>query len=430
MFVLASSIAPSPLAVLPFVALLLSIALLPLFAAHWWERHYAKLAVGLGLIVGGYYAFALGQPAALLHVAEEYVSFISLIGALFVISGGINLRIKGEATPLRNVLFLACGAILANLVGTTGASMLLVRAWIRSNKYRITGLHIVFFIFIVSNCAGCLTPIGDPPLFIGYLRGVPFTWTLGQAWPAWLMANGLLLITFYILDKINFMRAPQSVREMETAHETLSLRGTHNLIFLAIVLGAVFLPSDLKLGPITVSALVMAIAAAGSYFSTSRDLHEANDFSWHPVLEVGFLFIGIFLTMMPALDLLKGGAIAISSPLQAYFFTGSLSAVLDNAPTYLAFLAAEMGTRHLDVGSTADVMTFAQTHVRELLAVSLGAVFFGAGTYIGNAPNFMVKSIAERAGVKAPSFIAYVLYFSLPILLPILAITGWWHLRG
>ncbi len=422
---------PNPWMVLPFVVLLLCIALMPLFASHFWEHHYPKVAIGLGLITACYYIFGLGETTPLVHAAEEYLSFMALVGSLYVISGGIKIRVKGEATPWVNVAFLATGAVLANIIGTTGASMLLIRPWIRMNKYRITGLHIVFFIFIVSNCGGCLTPIGDPPLFIGFLRGVPFWWVLEHCWPAWLLTVSLLLAVFLVLDWRNFMRAPKPVRDKETAHETWMFRGLPNLVFLAVVLGAVFIDPKHKVGVVTVSAMLMIAAAAVSYFTTKKDVHEANDFNFHPVQEVGYLFIGIFLTMLPALAILQSGTvISLNSPLQYYFATGALSAFLDNAPTYLAFLAAEMGSYHLDVGNPADVMKFVIEHPHFLVAVSLGAVFFGAGSYIGNGPNFMVKAIAEKSKVHTPGFIGYIVRYSLPILVPILALVGWIMVHG
>ncbi len=427
----ASHVALPPLGmVAPFALLLLCIALLPLCAAHFWEQHYPKIASGLGLITAAYYVIVQQDWRLLQHAAYEYVSFMALIGSLFVISGGINLRVKGEATPRVNTAFLLMGAVLANFIGTTGASMLLIRPWIKMNRYRITGFHLVFFIFIISNVGGCLTPVGDPPLFLGFLRGVPFGWVLQHCWQAWALAVGLLLAVFYVFDAVNFRRAPQEVRDMETAHEDWFFRGWSNLLWLGVVLGAVFLPKPIQettlLGVFSVPALLMFAAAAASYFTTKSAIHEANDFNFGPVREVGFLFVGIFLTMLPALQLLQSGAVLqISSPMQYYFATGVLSAFLDNAPTYLSFLAAAMGQEHLSIDSTADVLQFASTHAPHLIAISLGAVFFGAGSYIGNGPNFMVKAIADKSKVHAPSFLAYMMRFSLPILLPILILVGW-----
>lgn len=433
-FLLAASDAhvalPSFGMILPFVALLLCIALMPLFAGHFWEHHYPKVSVGLGLITASYYLFVRHDWHPLQHAAHEYVSFMALVGSLFVISGGINIRVRGEATPLRNVAFLAIGAVLSNFIGTTGASMLLIRPWIRMNKYRITGLHVVFFIFVVSNCGGALTPIGDPPLFLGFLRGVPFWWMVEHAWGGWLLCVALLLAVFYILDSVNFRRAPATVREKETAEEHFYFRGLPNLGFLALVLGAVFLPKSVQEmvlgGVFSVPALVMIAAGAGSWFTSKPEVHEANDFSFGPVKEVGYLFIGIFLTMIPALQILQSGeAVKITTPLGYYFATGSLSAFLDNAPTYLSFLAAAMGTAQMSVDSSADVLGFAGSHASHLVAISLGAVFFGAGSYIGNGPNFMVKAIADKAKVHTPDFLRYMWQFSIPVLLPILVIVGW-----
>ncbi len=436
MFLIASasesvhSALPSYGMVAPFALLLLCIALMPLFAAHFWEHHYPKVAVGLGLVTACYYLFVQKDWHPLHHAAHEYVSFMALVGSLFVISGGINIRVKGEATPMVNTVFLLIGAVLANFIGTTGASMLMIRPWIKMNKYRITGFHIVFFIFVVSNVGGALTPIGDPPLFLGFLRGVPFWWVLQNCWQAWALAVALLLAIFYAFDSVNFRRAPKEIREKETAHEDWFFRGTLNLVWLGAVLGAVFLPKSVQettlLGVFSVPALVMFAAAVASYFTTKPEVHEANDFNFGPVKEVGYLFIGIFLTMIPALQILQSGeAVKIDTPMQYYFATGALSAFLDNAPTYLSFLAASMGHEQLSVDSSSDVLKFAAEHAAHLIAISLGAVFFGAGSYIGNGPNFMVKAIADKSKVHAPSFLAYIYRFSLPILVPVLIFVAW-----
>ena len=419
----------------PFAILLLSIALMPLFAPHFWEHHYPKVAVGLGLVTGLYYFFVRDDSHALLHAGHEYVSFMALVGSLFVISGGINIRVKGEATPMVNTIFLAIGAVLANVIGTTGASMLMIRPWIRMNKYRITSLHVVFFIFIISNVGGCLTPIGDPPLFLGFLRGVPFWWVLEHCWQGWALACVLLLATFFVMDTINFRKAPKEVRDKETAEEKWMFRGLSNVAFLGVVLGAVFLPKNIQemkiAGVLTIPALVMILAAVGSYFTTKKEVHSANDFNFGPVKEVGYLFVGIFLTMIPALQLLQSGTLVkIDTPMQYYFATGALSAFLDNAPTYLSFLAAAMGAEGLSVESVPDVLKFAGQSALFLMAISLGAVFFGAGSYIGNGPNFMVKAIAEKAKVSTPSFLGYIFKYSLPILVPILVVVGFFVLRG
>ena len=244
----------------------------------------------------------------------------------------------------------------------------------------------------------------------------------------------LLLVVFFVMDRKNFLKAPADVRQRETAHEEWLFRGLRNLVFLGVVLGAVFLPKSIQettiAGVVSIPALVMILAAVASYFVSTKEVHEANDFNFGPVKEVGFLFIGIFLTMIPALQILESGELVkISSPLQYYFSTGALSAFLDNAPTYLSFLAAAMGGEHLSVDKMADVHAFTESGAHLLMAISMGAVFFGAGSYIGNGPNFMVKAIAEKAKVHTPSFIGYMVGFSIPILLPILVLVGWLLLR-
>jgi Na+/H+ antiporter NhaD/arsenite permease-like protein len=295
------------------------------------------------------------------------------------------------------------------------------------NRYRVTGFHIVFFIFLVSNVGGCLTPIGDPPLFLGFLKGVPFWWVAGRCVIPWAVAVGALLGIFYVLDRVNFSRAPEAVRREHTTSESWAILGWHNLFFLGVVIAAVFIEH-----PAGVRELLMIGAAGGSYWSTPKPIHEANDFTFHPIKEVAWLFLGIFATMAPALDTLElhAPSLGLDSPLKFYAFTGVLSGVLDNAPTYLTFLAAGLGKYGLSIDQTADVAAYAAQHESELRAISLGAVFFGALTYIGNGPNFMVKAIAENAGVKMPSFFVYVGKFALPYLGLVLAmIAAIWFRR-
>jgi Na+/H+ antiporter NhaD/arsenite permease-like protein len=406
------------ISILPFVLLLGAMAAAPVFAPGWWLRHYAKVALGLGAVTAGYYFFALHDWHRLGAAAHEYVSFIALVGSLFVVAGGIHIGVKGEATPLKNVGFLLIGALVANVLGTTGAAMLLIRPWIRMNQYRVTAHHIVFFIFIVANVGGCLTPIGDPPLFLGYLQGVPFWWVAKNCWPMWLLGVGLLLGIFYALDRKNFLRAPRTVREKETVLETWKIDGLANLFFLAVILGAVFLEK-----PPFLRETLMLAAAAGSYFTTKKSVHAANDFNFHPIQEVTVLFAGIFATMMPALAWLDHHAAALlgQNPAPGIFYwgAGGLSSALDNAPTYLGFLSALQG-----VTGTENVPSLLASHAPHLLAISIASVFFGAATYIGNGPNFMVKAIAGQNGVRMPSFLGFILKFSLPFLLPVL-ITVW-----
>ena len=407
-----------PILILPFALLLGAMALAPVIAPRWWADHYAKVALGLGAITAGIYLLVLRDTASLAQAAHEYISFIALVGSLFVVAGGIQIKIPGGATPLTNVIFLLISAGAANLLGTTGAAMLLIRPWIRMNQCRVTAHHIVFFIFIVANVGGSLTPIGDPPLFLGYLQGIPFGWVARHCWPMWATGTGLLLAIFYVVDQINFSRALKTIRANETAHETWNCAGLPNLFFLAVILGAVFVNQ-----PVFLREMLMLAAAAGSYLTTAKSVHAANEFNFHPVIEVAVLFAGIFATMIPALAWLDHHAAALlgqqPSPGIFYWGAGGLSAVLDNAPTYLGFLSALFG-----VTGAREISELLDQKAAHVLAISIGAVFFGAATYIGNGPNFMVKAIAEQRGVRVPSFLEFIWKFSLPCLLPVL-ITVW-----
>jgi Na+/H+ antiporter NhaD/arsenite permease-like protein len=418
-FLIGAVPAPHPAMILPFALMLFAIALMPFINLHWWERHFPKVAVGLGTVTTIYYVCFLANPGRMLHVGHEYVSFIALIGSLFVVSGGIHIGVKGEAKPWVNCLFLLIGAVLANVIGTTGASMLLVRPWLRLNQRRISAFHIVFFIFIVSNVGGCLTPIGDPPLFLGYLKGVPFWWVLEKCWVAWAIAVAGLIAVFYAFDRRSLLRATREVREVETRRETWRVEGWRNVGFLALILAAVFIKN-----PAGLSETLMLTAGVGSWFATPKRIHEANAFNFHPIREVAWLFVGIFATMVPALDYLEihAAELGLHSEMAFFWLTGLLSGALDNAPTYLTFLAAAMGLHDLSLNNPDHVRQLVATRDHELIAISLGAVFFGAMTYIGNGPNFMVKSIAEQAGVKTPGFFAYLLKYALPILIPLMVL--------
>lgn len=404
------------LIILPFVLLLGAMAAAPIFLPKWWLKHYAKVALGLGALVTCWYLFALRDVDSLWHAAHEYLSFIALVGSLFVISGGIHIGIKGEATPFTNVIFLFVGAVLANILGTTGAGMLLIRPWIRMNKYRVTAYHIVFFIFVIANIGGSLTPIGDPPLFLGYLVGVPFWWVAQNCWSMWLIGICLLLGIFYVVDRRNFLRASKAVREEQTGENRWEIQGLPNLFFLGVILVAVFIQK-----PLFLREGLMLAAAVGSYFLTKKSVHAANDFNFHPIQEVAVLFAGIFTTMIPALSWLKHGSQSLlgDHPGAGIFYwgTGVLSSALDNAPTYLGFLTALQST-----AGTTEIPVLIDSHNIHLQAISIAAVFFGAATYIGNGPNFMVKAIAEQNGVRMPTFLEYVLKFSLPFLLPVLLV--------
>lgn len=420
--------------ILPFGLLLLLIAVMPLTpprVKHFWEHYYPHVAIGLGLVVAGYYLARIPQGGTTLaHTAQEYFSFIVLIGSLFVVAGGIHIKVKGDATPLVNVVFLAIAAVVANFIGTTGASMVLIRPWIRMNRIRVSGFHVVFFIFIVSNVGGALTPIGDPPLFLGYLRGVPFFWLVEHVLVQWLVTLALVLAAFYAFDTWSFRRMPRRLQsEAAQEPETWRFDGGTNVLLLGAIIGAVFLPDRYFLREI-----VMLAAAAASHRTTPPQVHAANAFSFGPIKEVAFLFAGIFATMMPALGYLEqhGQEFGFTRPLQYYFASGALSAVLDNAPTYVNFLqlaqttaAAANPAAFAGLTGSAAVQALLIHQPHYVIAVSLGAVFFGAMTYIGNGPNFMVKSIAHDAGVHCPTFFGYIIKYSLPILLPILVLSGW-----
>lgn len=426
--------ATTPWLVLPFLTLLVSIFLGPWLWPRLWARYYPLLTGALGVGVLAYYLFSL-EFGKVLHVAHDYLGFMALIVALFIVSGGIHINVKGEATPLANVVYLLVGAIAANLLGTTGASMLLIRPWLRMNRHRVAQHHVVFFIFIVANVGGCLTPIGDPPLFLGYLQGVPFWWIATHCWPMWAVTVGVLLVWFYILDLLSFRRAPAQLREQIAAgHESWRFEGLLNVAFLAVVLVAVFVRR-----PLFVREGLMLAAAVGSWFTTRESIHEANQFNFHPLQEVAILFFALFATMMPALDLVHSRAHELGQPSPGFFYWGCglLSTVLDNAPTYLTFLSAARG---IATPSATGVSPVASPDLDPLLAyplfsqylqaISVAAVFFGACTYIGNAPNFMVKSIAAHEKAPAPTFIGFVFKFSLPFLLPLLLLIWLVFLRN
>lgn len=431
--------------VLPFVAMLLSIAILPLLPAtsHWWERNRNQLLVALvlGIPVAIWMALALGG-SSVVHALVEYGQFIILLLALFTISGGIHLAGDLEAKPRTNAAFLGFGALIASFVGTTGAAMLLIRPLLKTNSERQHKAHtVIFFIFAVANAGGLLTPLGDPPLFLGMLRGVPFTWTF-NLFVEWAFVNALLIVSYLALDKVMYRREdPESIAWDKEDVEPLRVLGKLNFVFLALVALAVALAPSVNLHAIESGhagwtawvpwrELVM-LGAAGLSLRLGEDRvrYHLNEFSWHPIREVAALFIGIFLTMIPALKVL--GQAAPHLPLNRvtfFLFSGGLSAVLDNAPTYATFfemaqtLGAGMPSADLVAGVPVDYLT----------AISLGSVFCGALTYIGNGPNFMVKAVAENNGVAMPSFGGYVVW-SMRYLAPILAamcclfIAGqWW----
>jgi Na+/H+ antiporter NhaD/arsenite permease-like protein len=372
---------------------------------------------------------------ALKHVFLEYVSFILLLASLYTVSGGIVLRGDLQGQPTVNAAILGIGAVLANFIGTTGASMLLIRPYLRINLQRRHVRHLpVFFIFLVSNLGGLLTPLGDPPLFLGFLRGVEFFWTLERLWAPWLVANGVLLGIFLAWDTVAYLREEKQelVRDV-TETEPLRLEGRHNFLFLAGILIVVLLHSPQVTGPVQAALgqlfacpaltlhrpwgeLALVGLSALAFLTTPGRLRQANGFSWGPIVEVAILFAGIFVAMVPALELLRkhGSSFQITEPWQYFWLTGSLSSFLDNAPTYLTFATMAAGEHSI---------AWLMEHRNGILlaAISCGAVFMGANTYIGNGPNFMVKAIADEAGMPAPSFFGYMVYSGL-ILLPLFGV--------
>jgi len=400
--------APLPLySVLPFVAMLVAISVLPLGIPHWWESNRNKLLVALALGGPVLVLYLVRDPHVLLRLAADYVSFIVLLAGLYVITGGILLRGDIEATPLVNSAFLGIGSLLASFIGTTGASMLLIRALLQTNRERARVTHtVVIFIFLVSNVGGMLTPLGDPPLFLGHLAGVPFTWTF-RLWPHWLTMTAALLVTYFVWDSIQYSRETRAARRRDRLQvEPIIVEGAVNGLWLAGVVAAVALLHA------PVREVVIVGLAALSLWQTPRAIRRANGFTSYPIVEVAVLFLGIFLTMIPALELLhqRGSELGVRAPWQFFWAAGILSSFLDNAPTYLTFLALAQGLRLAPevVGVPHAI----------LAAISVGSVAMGANTYIGNAPNFMVKAIAEAAGVRMPGFLGYMLY-SGSVLLPL-----------
>lgn len=476
---------------IPFALLLLCAATIPLVNKHWWEKHFLKISFGLGAVIAAYYLFIAASAHPWAHGMEEYVSFIALLGSLYIVSGGIFIRVSQRATPGVNVVILLIGALASNVFGTTGAAMLLIRPFMRLNRAHLKPYHIVFFIFIVANVGGSLTPIGDPPLFLGYLRGVPFWWVLEYCRQMWIATVGALLVIFYVVDWIDYRKVARA--HVTELGPTVSISGWHNFLFIGLILAGVFRPGmfDILHGKLPGAGWMsylgcreffMLLAVVGSKFFTHREIYQRNEFNYHAIKEVAILFVGIFSTMAPALQWLETNAsrMPLHTPGQYYFSCGTLSAVLDNAPTYLTFLKAELSqldNREVQQAmdevarmETSGVLRIrddlesqrvynallslvkyhhadivAQRVTREeveisflignedtnalLIAVSLGAVFFGASTYIGNGPNFMVKAIAEADGVIMPGFFGYVVKYSVPILLPVLVGVWWLFLR-
>jgi Na+/H+ antiporter NhaD/arsenite permease-like protein len=425
---------------IPFACILLSIALFPLILPDFWHHHFGKIS--------GFWAATLAIPFLIvfkgdalyeiLHIIlADYVPFIILLWSLYTVSGGILLRGTLRGTPLVNVTILVIGTLLASWMGTTGAAMLLIRPFLRANNYRKNRTFmVVFFIFLVANVGGSLTPLGDPPLFLGFLHGVSFFWTFNIL-PHMLVVALILLVIYFILDTYHYRKEGVSAPEEDGVKEPLKLEGTYNFIFLAGVVGSVLMSGMVDWGEVNTLGVhravqdwvrdgLLIVMGILSLVTTPVRLRDDNDFTWFPIVEVAYLFIGIFITMIPCLLILKAGsngALAfltngVTQPLHYFWVTGGLSAFLDNAPTYLTFFNSALGAFYAGMTEAQAVPLLMTESAIYLKAISAGAVFFGACSYIGNAPNFMVRSISEEAGTPMPSFFGYILKYSLVYLIP------------
>jgi len=423
---------PSTWGISGFAAFLLGLAIIPLAAPRWWEhnRHKALFTAVLAAPFAAY--VLLNDGSALIKSLHEYFQFLTLLFSLFVIAGGIWLSGDLRSTPRNNMLFLALGSVLASFIGTTGACMLLIRPLLSTNKERKHVKHtVIFFIFLVANIGGALTPLGDPPLFLGYLRGVPFLWTF-RLWKMWLPAGAVLLVLYYIFDSLMWKRETEAAKSWDAAAiEPLQLRGGLNFLFLLGVMAATFFDPAIKrllesmglaenvVEWVPTKEAVMLFMTYLSWKTTKMEFRKVQNFSFNPIIEVAVLFLGVFITMIPALMILHhwGPTSPIKHPWQFFWAAGGLSSVLDNAPTYLTFFSLGLGQGNPE-GMAQIVVKSGVIKEVTLLAISSGAVFMGANTYIGNAPNFMVKAIAENSGVKMPSFFGYT-GWSLAILIPL-----------
>ncbi len=446
---------PSPAAGIvwtaPFVLLLLGIALIPGIFPRWWEHYYGWFCLGLGVVAAAVYVQRYGG-AAMAQLSESmslYIDFIVLLGALFVIASGIVVQVDRPASPVLNVMVLLLAALLANVLGSMGASVLLARPFFRINRGRMKAFHVVFYVFIAANVGAALTSLGDPPLLLGFLSGVPFWFITIHAWPAWLLAVGLLLVMFYILDRrcAPAAGARGTATGGTSAVAEITIHGGEQILLLLAALAAVFLPSPWR-------DMVLILAAAVSLLICPNNLRKENRFSFKPIREIAILFCGIFLTMVPVLNLLSNQGRAgnlrywLNSPGKCFFAAGGLSSVLDNAPTYMAILQARLAahprpaagekenshiatrtgeSKKMVTGAIAKRMTIRKKLAdpkvaADVLAISLGAVFFGGLTWIGNGPNLIIRAIAQQEGVVCPGFMAYLFRYALPFLMPVLLV--------
>ena len=423
--------------IIPFAGILLSIALMPLFVPYFWHHHFPKVSAFWALVLAIPFLYFYKGTAvySIAHIfIADYIPFIILLWALFTVSGGIYIKGSLKGTPAVNSLLLLIGTLLASIIGTTGASMLMIRPILRSNSWREHKVHtIVFFIFLVSNIGGALTPLGDPPLFLGFLHGVPFFWTLNLL-PQMAFATAILLFLYLIIDFYWYKKEDKSALQYSET-EPLKIEGKRNFIFLAAIIGGVLFSGVVRIGEFNILGIsqtienlirdaILIVMAFLSLIFTKKEVRAGNDFSWAPIVEVAYLFAGIFMTIIPALAILKAGengALAwliksVNTPAHYLWAAGALSSFLDNAPTYLTFFNSALGKFYPGMQEAQAVSKLIVEKIPYLVAISAGAVFMGANTYIGNAPNFMVKSIAEEAGVKMPSFFGYMFKYSIPIL--------------
>jgi Na+/H+ antiporter NhaD/arsenite permease-like protein len=429
---------------IPFAGILLSIAIMPLVAPHFWHKHFPKVSAGWALLFAVPFLFVFGGHALheILHIYFlDYIPFIILLWGLFTISGGILIKGSLKGTPQVNLLIILIGTVIASWIGTTGAAMVMIRPLLRANEKRQKKIHlVVFFIFLVANIGGSLTPLGDPPLFLGFLHGVSFFWTMNLL-PQMLFVVVILLVLFFVIDTYYYKK--ENIQYDTTEKEPIRIEGAFNFLFLLGVIAGVIFSGIVQLGEVHIFGIHIAIQSLIrdgwivvmgllSLHFTRKETREGNGFNWFPIKEVAYLFAGIFMTIIPALAILKAGehgalaglVKAVETPADYFWVTGTLSSFLDNAPTYLTFFNTALGK----LGLTEAQITAAFANgtaeaqfpefITLLTAISIGAVFMGANTYIGNAPNFMVKSIAEQSGIQMPSFGGYMVY-SLLILIPV-----------
>jgi Na+/H+ antiporter NhaD/arsenite permease-like protein len=429
---------------IPFVGILLSIALFPLILPDFWHHHFGKISA--------FWAATLGIPFVIIFKGDalyeimhiifaDYIPFIILLWSLYTVSGGILLRGTLRGTPIVNVIILIIGTLLASWMGTTGAAMLLIRPFLRANNYRKNRTFmVVFFIFLVANVGGSLTPLGDPPLFLGFLHGVSFFWTF-KILPHMLMVAIILLVIYFLLDTYHYRKEGVSAPEEEGVKEPLKLEGIHNFLFLGGIIGAVLMSGIVDWGEVNTLGIhravqdwardiLLIVMGVLSLVTTRIQIRDDNDFTWFPIIEVAYLFIGIFITMIPCLLILKAGSdgalafltTGVTQPVHYFWVAGGLSSFLDNAPTYLTFFNSTLGAFYPGMTEAQAVPLLMTENAIYLKAISAGAVFFGACSYIGNAPNFMVRSISEEAGTPMPSFFGYILKYALVFLIPVFVI--------